>query len=244
MKFLFAIAAILAPLAAQSPIRVAYACPEEDVRAFGLDCSEDEPCPVFLELVSAAMAGSRLFVAGNLHTATTTLYGVLLLSEDGGVNWKEPHPPPRAAALDQIQFIDDEYGWVSGAVLDPLPRDPFLWITTDGGKSWKEQRLFDDMTFGSIGQFHFESRTNGQLVLERPPGAEHPHELLETKTGGQTWSSKQISSSPIRLNQSRSPEGDLRLRADAGSKTYHLEKHAGEKWESVASFLIHPLDCK
>jgi photosystem II stability/assembly factor-like uncharacterized protein len=41
------------------------------------------------------------------------------------------------AGLDRIQFIDFENGWVSGEVQHPLPRDPFLLATTDGGKTWQ-----------------------------------------------------------------------------------------------------------
>jgi len=52
-----------------------------------LTCSEDEPCDVFLELASVEGVGSTIFAAGNLHTVTTTLYGVLLASGDGGKTW-------------------------------------------------------------------------------------------------------------------------------------------------------------
>jgi hypothetical protein len=31
-----------------APVSVAYECPPADVEAFGLNCTEDRPCPVFL----------------------------------------------------------------------------------------------------------------------------------------------------------------------------------------------------
>src|SRR5947207_984041 len=112
-------------LAAQEISKVEYACPEDDVRDFGLTCSEDEPCPVFLELAAVEASGSTAFLSGNLHTDQTTLFGILLATEDGGKTWTEPAKRLRSASLDQIQFADFQHGWVSGVKLEPLPRDPF-----------------------------------------------------------------------------------------------------------------------
>src|SRR5262245_27416588 len=79
------IAVLLVSLAglvrAASPIHFEYACPEKDIDSFGLTCSERDPCAVFLELVSAESAGKAIFVVGNIHTQTTTLYAILLESQ-------------------------------------------------------------------------------------------------------------------------------------------------------------------
>src|SRR5271154_2384221 len=114
---------------AQSPVRVDYTCPPEDVESFGLPCSPEEPCPVFLELSSVDAAGTTLVVAGDLHTEHTTLWGIVLQSDDGGNSWTEPLKRLRAAAFEQIQFLDFGYGWVSGEIIEPLPKDPFLLLT-------------------------------------------------------------------------------------------------------------------
>src|SRR5262249_52240739 len=147
---------LCAVVAAQTKLE--YACPPEDVDGFGLSCSAEDPCAVFLELSAVEAAGAKIFVAGNLHTRSTTLYSVLLASEDGGKTWTEPFKRIRAGALEQIQFIDFANGWVSGQLIEPLPRDPFLLITTDGGKSWRQRPLFEESRFGSISQFWFESK--------------------------------------------------------------------------------------
>ena len=111
--------------------------PRKTPEALGLACSEDDPCPVFLELSSADGFGSSVFVTGNLHTANTTLFAVLLASGDGGKTWTEPvkrHPlPPQ---LDQIQFADSRTAGSAGVKLNPLPRDPFLLATVNGGETW------------------------------------------------------------------------------------------------------------
>ena len=60
------------------PMRVPFECTEADTQAAGLNCSEEEPCPVFLELSNVEAAGNKIFLAGNLHTATTTFYSGLV----------------------------------------------------------------------------------------------------------------------------------------------------------------------
>ncbi len=232
-------------LAAQSPVRVEYACPAEDTESFGLTCSADDPCPVFLELASVEAAGARFLVSGNLHTETTTLYGILLASDDGGKTWTEPVPRLRAAALDQIQFIDLQTGWISGQRIEPLPQDPFLLLTSDGGKTWRQRPLFDETRFGSIAQFWFESRTTGELVFDRSQGSSTLQELYETMTGGESWMPTEVSRRAIQLKKARPKDSAAwRARADAATKTYHIERRAADKWESIASFLIEIADCQ
>ena len=233
-------------LAAEEPGRIDYGCPAEDIDALGLTCSPEDPCSVFLELSSVQAVGAKLFLAGNLHTASTTLYSILLMSEDGGKTWTEPFRRLPSAALVQMQFVDLEHGWVSGHIVEPLPRDQFMLLTTDGGKTWHQQPLFEDSHFGSIAQFWFDSPTQGALVLDRSQGNTTRYDLYETMTGGESWTPKETSSStPLRLK--KAPPADSsnwRVRADAVTKTYRVERGAGGKWETAASLAIHVADCK
>ena len=223
---------------AQMPVHVDYGCSREDIESFGLGCTEEDACPVFLEISSVQSSGLRLVVAANLHTATTTLYGLLLMSEDGGKTWTEPQKRLRAATLEQIQFIDIEHGWVSGEVVDPLPKDPFLLITTDGGKTWRQAPLFDESRFGSISQYWFTSPMAGELLFQ---AGSSRYELYDSMTGGDNWNPKETGTKPIRL--SKAPlknENPWRARADAASKAFKIERGS----EVVASFSIHVADCK
>ena len=102
-----------------------FSCTNEDIVWAGLACSEEEPCPTYLELTAVEAVGSRILAAGNIHSDTVTLYSVLLGSEDAGHTWSEVHERIRAAALDRFQFLDTENGWISGAVLFPLRRIHF-----------------------------------------------------------------------------------------------------------------------
>ena len=106
------------------PMVVEFRCSEEDIQLAGLSCSPDDPCPLYLELSAVEAVGNRVFLAGNLHSSSTTLYSVLLASDDAGKTWREPYERIRAAGLDRIQFVDFESGWISGEVLSQRTRPP------------------------------------------------------------------------------------------------------------------------
>jgi photosystem II stability/assembly factor-like uncharacterized protein len=164
------------------------------------------------------------------------------MSDDGGKTWSEPHRRLRSSALEQIQFLDFEHGWIGGHLLEPLPKDPFMLLTTDGGKTWRQRPLFEESRYGSIAQFWFDSPATGELVFDRSQGGTKRYELYETMTGGESWSPKETSNAPIRLKKAAS-DSAWRARADARTKTYRIER-AGANAESVASFDIHVVDCK
>jgi len=233
-------------LAAEDPVRVDYACSASDVDKFGLICSEDEPCDVFLELASAEGVGSTIFAAGNLHTVTTTLYGVLLLSGDGGKTWSEPNPRIEGAALDQVQFADFQHGWASGVTEEPLARDPFFLVTADGGKTWRRRPLFSETRYGSIQQFWFDSAKTGQLIFEWLQDSKPVYEVYETANGGDTWTIGVSGSKNPRLEKAPAKDSVAwRVRTDAPSKTNRIERRTERgAWEAVASFAVRAGACK
>ena len=143
------------------PMLLPFRCTVDDIQWAGMSCSADEPCPVYLELAaveSGVPSGSgRVFAAGNIHASDVTLYSVLLASEDAGHTWREAYERIRGASLDRIQFLDAELGWTSGQALSPLPQDPFLLLTADGGKTWRQRGIFSESRVGSIQQFHFSA---------------------------------------------------------------------------------------
>lgn len=242
---LFAAFIVLALLLrAQAPQKLDKICSAEDVDFFGLTCSEDDPCPVFLELAAVETNGLSLFLTGNLHTVNTTLFALLLKSDDAGKTWTEAQTRIRSAALDQIQFADFQHGWIGGVKLEPLPKDPFLMITADGGTTWKPAPLFEETHFGSIQQFWFDSTAHGQLILDASQGQNKRYELYETKTGGASWEQREAATGKTQLAQARPSEyASWRVRADANA--YRVEGKSGaERWEAVATFAIHAGDCK
>jgi len=228
------------------PMLVPFRCTEEDIRSAGLTCSEQDPCPVYLELAAVESTGIRIFAAGNLHAATATLYTILLGTEDNGQTWREVHERIRGAGLDHIQFADVETGWTSGLSFAPLPQDPFLLMTTDGGKTWRPHAIFNEPRFGSIQQFFFEDKTSGSLVIDHGPGTGGDrYELYETNDGGETWNIRETNVKAIRIKRAPlTPNPDWRVRADGASKSFHLEHRQGQKWTSLAAFTVNLGGCK
>ena len=228
------------------PMLAPFHCSEEDIRSAGLTCSEDDPCPVYLEIAAVESTGLRIFAAGNIHTASATLYTILLGSEDNGQTWREVHERVRGAGLDRIQFADVVTGWTSGLVFAPLPQDPFLLMTTDGGQTWRAHAIFNEPRFGTLQQFFFEDRQRGELVVDHGPGTGGDrYELYETNDGGQTWNIRETSVKAIRIKSAPpAPNSDWRVRVDAPSKSFHLERRQGQRWTGVGAFAVNLGACK
>lgn len=231
---------------AGKPLQLPYVCTEDEIQGFGLSCSQEDPCPVYLELADVEAVGATIYVTGNLHNDTTTFYSVLLMSEDGGKTWSEPYARQKFTVIDQIQFIDFQNGWISGQAIQTTPKDPFVLLTNDGGKTWRRRALFDDGRAGAIEQFHFDSKNGGALVLDRTKAGEPQakYEYYESQTGGESWTLREVSGKAIKAK--RIPArvtGDWRLRADPAVKAYRVEKQTAGRWQTVASFLIRAPDC-
>jgi hypothetical protein len=230
---------------AGKPLAVPFQCGEEDMQWAGMSCTAEEPCPVYLELAAVEAAGNSLFVTGNLHSSATTLYSVLLASSDAGKTWTEPHDRIRGAGLDQIQFFDFESGWATGQILHPLPQDPFLLITQDGGKSWRRAPVFSENRFGSIVQFWFQSKKEGHVVVDRGQSTDSSrYERYETPNAGDTWMIREASDQPIKLRRAPAAEAAYRIRADGPSQSFRIEKRQGAGWTGVAAFLVRAAECK
>ena len=240
----FAALLISCVIALRADSHVTYDCPPEDIEQFGLNCSEEEPCTVLLELSAADAAGNRIVVTGNLHTRDATLLSLLLTSDDGGVTWNEPVIRMRNAAFEQIEFWDAQTGWVSGESINPLARNPFLLLTTDGGTNWRPKLIVDDEKFGTIAQFHFSSISSGEVVIDSSSKKSVHQELYATETGGESWELKETANKPFHLKGARVPnQAAYRVRADAAGGAFLLERGGGKNWEKVTSFPIHVADC-
>jgi len=226
---------------------IPFQCTDEDISWAGMSCTEEEPCPVYVDMATLEVLGNRLIVVGNIHGESTTLYSLLLISDDGGAIWREPFERLRGTGLDHLEFIDFQNGWISGATLVPLPRDPFFLITSDGGKTWRQRSLFSEGGGGAIQQFWFESATNGSLVIDRMASADAArYELYESANGGESWTVRRTSEKPIPLKRAASDASapGWRIRADARTKSYVIEKRQGDRWSATASFLIQIGTCQ
>ena len=227
------------------PMVVPFHCTNDDIAWAGLSCSEEEPCPVYLEISNAEAVGNQIFAAGNLHSDTVTLYSVLLASDDSGKNWREAYQRIRGAGLDRVEFADFAIGWVSGETLFPLPQDPFLLLTKDGGKTWRRQPVFPDFHPGSIQQFSFSSPTDGSLIVDQGEGAaDERYALYASPDGGQTWALREMSRKPLRLAHPSEAPANWRVQADRGTQSFRIERREGERWSAAASFAVSAGACR
>jgi hypothetical protein len=228
------------------PIKVPFACTEADISQFGMTCTDRDPCPVFMELAAIQPLGSKIFLTGNLHNGSTTMYSMLLASDDAGKTWREPVERIKSGGLDQVEFFDFENGWISGQILLSMPRDPFFLVTTDGGKNWRRRPVFSESRVAAIEQFHFDSKTQGSLIIDRTQGAETPrYEHHESMTGGESWSVREVSGRALRLKTARAPGNtDWRLEPDAKLKAHAVQKRTDGKWARVALFTVQVGECK
>jgi hypothetical protein len=228
------------------PMVVPFQCTNDDIQLAGLTCSEDDPCPVYLELSAAASTGIRLFTAGNIHTANATLFSVILGSDDNGHTWREVHDRIRGSGFDAMQFADTDTGWVSGLLLAPLPQDPFFLRTTDGGKTWRTSAIFSETRYGAIQQFLFTDKTSGSLIIDRGSGSgSDRYERYESVDGGDSWTVRENSIKPLTLKRpANAPPAEWRVRADANSRSFQLERRQGGRWVGVAAFAVNLGTCR
>jgi hypothetical protein len=226
-----------APAQIQPPV-----CGDAEIAEFGLECNIRDACNIFLELAGVEEAGGRIFLSGNFHTGAATLWSLLLMSEDEGRTWTEPHPRLRGIALDDIQFVDAETGWVSGHVVGALPRDPFLLKTADGGKTWRRVPVLEESSYGAIDAFRFESRTQGVLFLQRRGEPRQRYQRWETMTGGDTWMLREAGPKPFPPLKPR-PTG-WRIRTDVRARQYLIERDTGKGYAAVARFPVRFGECR
>ena len=107
--------------------------------------------------------------------------------------------------------------------------------------------MFGESKPGAVERFRFDSRTNGALLIDRvqPDDNGMRHILYETSTGGESWSIREISPKPIPWKQPDTGDKvDLRIRTDAATKSYRIERRQGTRWELLSSFQVSAGQCK
>jgi hypothetical protein len=228
------------------PMRVAYACAEEDLQWAGMSCTADEPCTIYLELSSVAANGKRILVAGNVHSSSATLGSVLLLSDNSGATWKEPAPRIRGSALDQLQFYNPQTGWAAGETQYPLTRDPFFLLTTDGGVSWHPRPVGEEDSAGSVQRFWFDSAQHGEAIVDAGKASTDGRYLsYDSETGGENWTlaGKSDRLPKLRRAPAAAENPEWRLGPSKDGKASQVEQRVAGRWTPVASFLIEVANC-
>lgn len=115
-------------------------------------------------LLDAAHAGKRVVAVGS--------WGHVVLSDDGGLTWRQARSTPTRSVLTDVSFPDAKNGWAVG-------HDGVVIRTRDGGETWVLQRAepADETPLFSV---WFENEKSGLAV-----GAFGL--ALRTNDAGETW---------------------------------------------------------
>ena len=210
-----------------------------------MSCSDESPCPVYLELTGISAAGKKWLLAGNLHGPVSTLSSILLASEDNGATWREPTPRIPGAALEETQWLDPIHGWAAGEIQVPLARDPFILVTGDAGNSWLRSPVTEEETPGSVQDFWFESPDRGELVIDAGRSARNNRYVLyESSNGGKSWNTVSKSAQVPKVRRTpAAANADYRIATDDRTHAWVIESREGEKWNPIASFSIQVATC-
>jgi photosystem II stability/assembly factor-like uncharacterized protein len=243
----FVISVMTAVLAwGAEPFKPAFACKEDDLQWAGMTCGEHEPCPIYLEISTVYPVGAKLFVSGNIHSAQSTLYSILLETDDSGATWREPVERVRGSELDAVQFVDSKTGWISGQRVYPIAGDPFFLVTTDGGGSWRKSDVLSEGADGFIQSFWFDSAKTGTLTLDRGGASDEQmrYARYETMAGGTSWSVRETSDKPLAASPKIALEAPTwRVRGDSTRKVLLLEKNGDGGWKPVAALALELARC-
>src|SRR5579864_2186928 len=55
------------------PMIVPFQCTDDDMEWAGMSCTEEDPCPVYLEVSAVETVGNRIIALANIHSEATTL---------------------------------------------------------------------------------------------------------------------------------------------------------------------------
>lgn len=145
-------------------------------------------------VLGAARAGARLVSVGDR--------GVVMLSDDGGANYRQAASVPISSTLTSVSFVDAKRGWAVGhwgAILS----------TSDGGEHWAQQRL-DVQNDRPLFSVHFFDAKQGVAVGLWSL-------VLTTDDGGKTWVQQELVP-PV--GASRADANLLHLFADRKGRLY------------------------
>jgi photosystem II stability/assembly factor-like uncharacterized protein len=143
------------------------------------------------KLLASGRAGNRIVAVGE--------HGVVLLSDDGGIRFRQAGAVPIASTLTAVTFVDEKTGWAVG-------HWGVVLHTTDGGETWTRQRIHleSDQPLFSV-QFSSarEGWAGGLWSL-----------LLKTEDGGATWKEIKLPAPPDGAKADRNLNKIIRTKAN------------------------------
>lgn len=168
-------------------------------------------------MLDAALAGERVVAVG--------ARGEVILSDDGGRQWRQARQVPVDFTLTAVSFVDDKEGWAVG-------HGGVVIHTADGGETWQLQRSATDVD-QPLFTVYFRDRQHGWA-------AGLWSLLLQTEDGGKTWTTLHL---PVAAGSKRSDLNLLRFFPGSGDTLYLAAEQgtlfrttdAGQHWDLLAT---------
>ena len=125
------------------------------------------------------------FVNGSTGWMVTRENHYLLKTTDGGQGWVNQNSGlTEPYRYFDVNFVDENTGYVAGAMTPSFPWTYFLIKTTDGGSTWSTKFSSQDLNVSVI---YFIDQNVGFF-------GGYPGVLLKTTDGGNTWNQKNVNS--------------------------------------------------
>lgn len=117
---------------------------------------------------------SRVYFVNDWRGFALCESGNVYRTENGGRSWQRQNVG-RGFKLREIQFVDNENGWITGFAADYVSH--LLLITNDGGQSWRAP-IAPSLT--GPDSFSFVSKFEGWAI-------DGQNNIIRTRDGGVTW---------------------------------------------------------
>ncbi|MDZ4731503.1 MAG: YCF48-related protein [Xanthomonadales bacterium] len=182
-----------------------------EIEADGIDIEYAEIVPLAAQSMQLDLVriGERVVSVGER--------GIIVLSEDGGTNWKQAAAVPARATLTTVVAV--------GQRLFAAGHDTVILTSGDGGDTWTRQ-YFDPERQQPIMDMWFSDEDNGLAI-----GAYGL--MLSTADGGQNWEDWAVNDADdAHLNNIvELSDGTLLIAGEAGFS--YRSDDAGETWEAL-----------
>jgi photosystem II stability/assembly factor-like uncharacterized protein len=175
------------------------------------------PNALDLMYLGIANAGARLVAVGE--------HGVVLLSDDNGVTFRQAKSVPASSTLTAVTFVDEQHGWAVG-------QWGVILATTDGGETWQLQRsdTSTDQPFFSV---YFKDKDTGWAVGLWSM-------LYVTVDGGKSWTPLKVPPPP---GSKRADRNFYKIFSDGAGALYIcseqgmllVSRDQGQHWDYVDS---------
>ena len=134
----------------------------------------------------------------NKQTGWASTYRFIYTTSNGGKAWEKlPFKAPENSRISSFFFVDESRGWLAVwklvfAERYGLGNSSTIFVTNDGGRTWREHTNFPDEV--TIKQISFRDTNDGLVIgsrtLDRPRNIGPPYNeffVLRTNNGGETW---------------------------------------------------------